>query len=102
MTVFDGAVDATFAAIGIDGRLHAGGRRAGVGAGDRQAPGHDRRLAGDSHPCETATVEVRAIEVASPRPGDQLTVGSGPFVVQGEPERRDPDRLVWTLDARRL
>jgi ParB-like chromosome segregation protein Spo0J len=22
------------------------------------------------------------------------------FVVQGEPERRDPDRLVWTLDVR--
>jgi hypothetical protein len=50
---------------------------------------------------ETAMFEVRASEVASPRPGDQLTVGSGPFVVQGEPERRVPDRLVWTLDARR-
>ena len=22
------------------------------------------------------------------------------FVVQGEPERRGPDRLVWTLDVR--
>jgi hypothetical protein len=22
------------------------------------------------------------------------------FIVQGEPERRDPDRLVWTLDVR--
>jgi hypothetical protein len=21
------------------------------------------------------------------------------FVVQGKPERRDPERLVWTLDA---
>jgi hypothetical protein len=49
---------------------------------------------------ETATFEVRATEVASPRPGDQLTVESGTFVVQGEPERRDPDRLVWTLDMR--
>ena len=50
---------------------------------------------------ETATFEVRASEIASPRPGDQLTVGGETFVVQGEPERRDPDRLVWTLDARR-
>jgi hypothetical protein len=36
----------------------------------------------------------------SPRPGDQLTVGGQTFVIQGEPERRDPDRLVWTLDIR--
>jgi hypothetical protein len=43
---------------------------------------------------------VRASEVANPRPGDQLTVGGETFVVQGEPDRRDPDRLVWTLDAR--
>jgi hypothetical protein len=49
---------------------------------------------------ETATFEVRASEIASPCPEDQLTVGGDTFVVQGEPERRDPDRLVWTLDAR--
>jgi hypothetical protein len=23
------------------------------------------------------------------------------FLIQGEPERRDPDRLVWSLDVRR-
>jgi hypothetical protein len=39
-------------------------------------------------------------EVASPRPGDQLTVGSDNFVVQGEPQRRDFDRLVWMADAK--
>ena len=49
---------------------------------------------------ETATFEVRASEVASPRPDDQLTVGGETFVIQGEPERRDPDRLVWSIDAR--
>jgi hypothetical protein len=43
---------------------------------------------------ETATFPVRVSEVADPRPGDQLTVGSETFVVQGESERRDPDRLV--------
>ena len=37
-------------------------------------------------------------EVASPRPRDQLIVDSQTFVVQGEPERRDPDWLVWSLD----
>jgi hypothetical protein len=50
---------------------------------------------------ETATLELRASEVANPRPGDQLTVGGEAFVVQGEPERRDLDRLVWSLDVRR-
>jgi hypothetical protein len=49
---------------------------------------------------ETATFELRASEVASPHPGDQLTVGGEIFVIQGEPERRDPDRLVWSLDVR--
>jgi ABC-type antimicrobial peptide transport system permease subunit len=49
---------------------------------------------------ETATFELRASEVASPRPDDQLTLGGETFVVQGEPDRRDPDRLVWTLDTR--
>jgi hypothetical protein len=48
---------------------------------------------------ETATFEVLASEVANPTPNDQLIVDVT-FVVQGEPERRDPDRLVWSLDTR--
>jgi hypothetical protein len=50
---------------------------------------------------ETATFEVRASEVANPHRGDQLIVGGKAYVVQGEPERRDPDRFVWSLDVRR-
>jgi hypothetical protein len=50
---------------------------------------------------ETATFELRASEMASPRPNDELTVSWATFVLQGEPERRDPDRLVWTVDVRR-
>jgi hypothetical protein len=49
---------------------------------------------------ETATFEVRASEIASPRPDDQLALGGEMFVIQGEPQRRDPDRLVWSLDVR--
>ena len=48
---------------------------------------------------ETAIFEVRASELAGPRPNDQLIVDGQTFVIQGEPERRDPERLVWTLDA---
>jgi hypothetical protein len=59
----------------------------------RRAPRCDCRLETRIH-AETATFEVRASEVASPRPGGET------FVIQGEPERRDPDRLVWTVDVR--
>ncbi len=48
----------------------------------------------------TAVFEVRASEVAEPRPGDRIIFDSVDYVVQGEPERRDSDRLVWTLDTR--
>jgi hypothetical protein len=100
MTVFQGAVDVTFAAFGIDALYTpAGGELVPVRVIARRPDAivgfGDTRI----H-AETATFEVRASEIASPRPGDQLTVGGESFVVQGEPEHRDPDRLVWTLDVR--
>jgi hypothetical protein len=100
MTAVAGAVDATFAAFGIDATYTPAGvepvsvrviaRRPDtiVGFGDTRIH------------AETATFEVRACEAANPRPGDLVTIGSETFVVQGEPERRDPDRLVWSLDVR--
>jgi hypothetical protein len=101
MTVFQGAVDATFAAFGIDAAYTpAGGDPVSVQVIARRADaiigfGETRIHA------ETATFELRASEVASPRPDDQLTVAGETFVVRCEPERRDPDRLVWVLDIRR-
>jgi hypothetical protein len=100
MMAFAGAVDATFAAFGIDAvYTPAGGGPVPVRVIARRPDtivgfGETRIHA------ETATFEVRVSEVASPRPGDQLAIGSETFVVQGEPERRDPDRLVWALDVR--
>jgi hypothetical protein len=85
--------------VGIDAVLHPAGE-SGAGAGDRAAPRHHRRFGETRIHAETATFPVRVSEVADPRPGEQLTVGSETFVVQGEPERRDPDRLVWTVDVR--
>jgi hypothetical protein len=98
MTVFQDAVDATFGAFGIDAvYTPAGGEPVSVRVIARRPDtivgfGETRIHA------ETATFEVRASEVANP-PHDQLTVGSETFVIQGEPERRDPDRLVWGLDT---
>ena len=100
MTVFQGAANATFEAFGIDAvYTPAGGEPALVRVIARRPDtivgfGETRIHA------ETATFELRASEVASPRPGDQLTVDGEIFVIQGEPDRRDPDRLVWSLDAR--
>jgi hypothetical protein len=100
MTAFEGAVDATFAAFGIDAMyLPAGGDPVPVRVIARR-PDTIVSFGETRIHAETATFEVRAGEVANPRPSDQLTVGGESFVVQGEPERRDPDRLVWTLDVR--
>jgi hypothetical protein len=100
MTVFAGAVDATFAAFGIDATYTpAGGDPVGV----RVIAKRSDTIVGFGETrihAETATFEVRASEVASPRPGDQLSVGAEILVIQGEPERRDADRLVWSLDVR--
>jgi hypothetical protein len=100
MTVFQGAVDATFAAFGIDAvYTPAGGEPVGVRVIARR-PDAIVGFGETRVHTETATFEVRASEVANPHPGDQLSVGAKTFAIQGEPERRDPDRLVWTLDAR--
>jgi hypothetical protein len=99
MEAFAGAVEATFAAFGIDAvYTPMGGDPVTVRVIARRPDtivgfGETRLHA------ETATFEIRASEVAAPRPGDQLTVDGEGFVVQGEPERRDPDRLVWTVDV---
>jgi hypothetical protein len=101
MTVFQGAVDAMFAAFGIEALYTPeGGDPVPVRVIARRP---DTIVGfGETHiHAETATFEVRASEVASPRPDDQLSVDGQTFVMQGEPERRDPDRLVWTLDVRR-
>ena len=46
----------------------------------------------------TALFDVRASEIAAPRPGDRLNVDGEDYLVQGEPVR-DAERLVWTLEA---
>ena len=99
MAAFAGAVDATFAAFGIEGLYTpAGGEPVSV----RVIAKRPDTIIGFGKTrihAETATFALRASEVANPRPGDQLTVGGDTFVIQGEPERRDPGRRVWTLDA---
>jgi hypothetical protein len=100
MTVFQGAVDATFAAFWINAAYApAGGDPVPVRVIARRPDtivgfGETRIHA------ETSTFELPASDVASPRPGDQLTISGETSIIQGEPERRDPDRMVWSLDVR--
>lgn len=49
---------------------------------------------------ETTLFDVKTADIPDPRRGDWLTVGGVNYLVQAEPERRDTDRLVWTLDVR--
>jgi len=48
---------------------------------------------------DTTTVDVRVSDLADPRPGDLIILGTDSFVIQGEPAR-DSERLIWTLDLR--
>jgi hypothetical protein len=100
MTAFQAAVDATFAAFGIDAVYTPTGGDPVPARVIAKRPDTIVGFGESRIHAETATFELRASEVASPRPGDQLTVGGETYVVQGEPARRDPDRLVWTLDVR--
>ena len=81
MTAFAGAVDATFAAFGIDATYTpAGGESVSVRVMARRPDtivgfGETRIHA------ETATFELRESEVANPRPDDQVTVDGQTFVV---------------------
>jgi|GEM_PF-336640 len=49
---------------------------------------------------ETTLFDVMTTDIPDPRSGDRLIVDGVDYVIQGEPERRDPERLVWTLDVR--
>ncbi len=49
---------------------------------------------------ETAVFDVRVSQVAAPEAGDTIAFQGTTYVVQGEPRRDDPDRLIWSLDTR--
>jgi hypothetical protein len=100
MTPFFAAVDTVFARFGVDAVYTPDGGGAVCVRVITRRPDEIVGFGDTRVLTETALFEVRASEVAEPRPGDRLTVDGTDYVIQGEPERRDPDRLVWTLDVR--
>ena len=102
MTPFATAIDAVFARFGVDAVYTPGGGGALEVRVIARRPDEIVGFGDTRVLTETALFEVRASEITVPQPGDRLTVDGLDYVVQGEPERRDPDRLVWTLDTRPL
>ncbi len=100
MQPFSVAIDTVFARFGVDAIYTPDGGgavtvRVIVKRPDEIVGFGDTRI----H-AETALFEVRSSDIATPQPSDRLKVEGTDYVIQGEPERRDPDRLVWTLDVR--
>ena len=98
MTVFEGAVDATFAAFGIDAvYVPAGGEPISMRAIAKR-PDTIVGFGATRIHAETGRFEVRASEIASPRPGDELTVGGETFVIQAP----GTSRTIWAFPRARL
>ena len=100
MIPFSAAIDAVFARFGVDAVYTPDGGGAVCVRVITRRPDEIVGFGDTRILTETALFEVRASEVATPQSGDRLTVDGTDYVIQGEPERRDPDRLVWTLDVR--
>ncbi len=94
------AVDAVFAAFGIDATyVPQSGDPLPIRVVSKQK---DQSIAFDMARVSVSSriFEVRIAEVAAPQDGDSLTVNGVTYLVQGEPQSLDIDRLIWTLDTR--
>ncbi|MBI4030848.1 MAG: hypothetical protein HY370_04170 [Proteobacteria bacterium] len=94
------AVDAVFAAFGIDALyVPQSGPSVSVRVVSKS---RDETIAFDMTRISVSTrvFEMRRSEPVTPAAGDSLTVGDDTYVIQGEPLSVDVDRLVWTLDTR--
>lgn len=48
----------------------------------------------------TNIFDVRVADIAAPAEGDTITYNGTAYIVQGEPQSRDSDRLIWSLNTR--
>ena len=65
----------------------------------RRAPDRINEFGAARLMSDTMVLDVRVSDLADPRPGDLIVIGTDSFTIQGEPVR-DSDRLIWTLDLR--
>jgi len=102
LTVFQQAVDATFDSIGEPAIYwpHDGSASKDVRVVQRRPDQQLGDFADTTIQTETALFDVRASDVSRPCAGDIVTFDGIEYIIQGEPRRDDPRRLVWTLDTR--
>jgi len=99
MSAFAAALDALFADVnlGLDATWYpAGGAPVPVRV-IRKAPDEVTAFGAAQILSEATLVDARVSEMANPRPGDGISIGTDTFTIQGEP-KRDRDRLLWTLE----
>lgn len=93
------AVDSVFAEFGIDATYTPqGGNPVTVrvlrSAGDEILGFGETRLHTASN-----VFEIRRSDPVTPQDGDTITIEGESFIIQGSPQVRDTDRLVWTMEA---
>jgi len=101
-TVFTAAIDALFVDpnLGVDAVYRAGGADPGVPVRvivrrpDRVGEFGETRIV-----AETLIIDVRVSAVATPAEGDTFDLDDTVYVIQGKP-MRDPEQIVWTIEAR--
>lgn len=94
------AVEGVFAAFGIDAKYVP---QSGPSVNVRVLSKHRDEVIGfDMTRIHSTTriFELRCSENVMPLAGDSLVVNGGIYIIQGEPQILDADRLVWTLDTR--
>ncbi len=48
----------------------------------------------------TNVFDVQVADITAPAEDDTITYKGQTYIVQGEPQARDSDRLIWTLNTR--
>lgn len=101
-TVFSAAIDALFADpnLASNALYRAGGGDPGIPVRvilrrpDRVVEFGETRIV-----AETIVFDVRVSQIAVPRADDTIEADGTVYTIQGEPIR-DPERLLWTIEAR--
>lgn len=100
MSKFDLVVERNFFVLGEDAiYTPAGGEPVSIKVMPRQ-PDEILDIGDTMIVTGTNVFDVRVADIAAPAEDDTITFKSKTYIVQGEPQARDSDRLIWTLNTR--
>lgn len=92
------SVNSIFSRLGEDATFTAAGGQPLAVRAVRRQPDEIIDVASSRIHTEINILLLRVAEVATPKAGDALQLGTESFVIQGEPER-EQHGLVWKLEA---